>query len=78
VMGMEESTTYQFILKEGEARGEAQGVRNTILQIGSKRFGPPSPESLATLAAIDSSDLLQMIADRLLEVESWHELLGQG
>ena len=78
VMGMEESTTYQFILKEGEARGEALGIRNTILRIGSKRFGAPTPEALATFEAIDSAAPLQAIADRLLEVESWQELLGQG
>ena len=82
VMGMEESTTYQFILKEGEARGEARGealgIRNTVLRIGTKRFGVPPPELLAEIESIASAALLQTIADRLLEVESWQELLGRG
>ncbi len=70
VIGMEESTTYQFILKEGEARGatlgDARGIRSTILRIGAKRFGAPPTELLAALEAIDSAAALQALADRLL------------
>jgi predicted transposase YdaD len=86
VMGMEESTTYQFILKQGEARGkaegeaegEARGIREMIMRIGTKRFGDPAPDVHAALDGIAAAAPLREIADRLLEVESWQELLDQG
>ncbi len=43
----------------------------------SKRFGASPPEALAAIEAIDTAASLQALADRLLEVESWQELLGR-
>jgi predicted transposase YdaD len=81
VMGMQESVTYQHILREGEAkgeaRGEASGIRKTILRIGAHRFGPPTQEVMDRLEALDSVEALQAISDRFLEVETWDELLRQ-
>ncbi len=75
VMGMKESVTYQSILSEGEAKGELQGVRNTIVQLGTRRFGAPSNSVIEALNNIASVPALQALVDRLLEVESWAELL---
>ena len=79
VMGMEESTTYQEIVAKGEAigvaKGEAQGIRETVLRIGAKRFGTPTDVAIAALQAIESLESLERLVDRLLEVESWDELL---
>ena len=79
VRKMKESTTYQAIIEEGrvegEARGEARGERNLILLIGGKRFGEPSAATLAQLEAIAIPAELERLAVRLLEVESWGELL---
>lgn len=61
----------------GATLGEALGIRNTVVRIRTKRFGAPPPEALAALEAIDSAAALQPLADRLLEVESWQELLGR-
>ncbi len=46
-----------------------------ILQLGSKRFGPPDAATQATLDAITTTERLERLAERLLEVESWAELL---
>jgi predicted transposase/invertase (TIGR01784 family) len=62
----------------GEARGETLGIRDTILRIGSRRFGDPTPEIIREIEAVTSAVTLQSIADRLLEVENWKDLLASG
>ena len=86
---MKESSTYQFILAEGEAKGRAEGrtegksegrtegERALILQLGSQRFGPPDAATRARLDAITSTEQLERLAGRLLAVETWSELLAE-
>lgn len=84
VRGMEESVTYQAILEEGAARGEAkgkaigkvEGERNLLLRLGTQRFGAPDASTRAALEAITSVERLEALGDRLLKVENWAELLG--
>lgn len=73
---MKESTTYQAILEEGEARAGLKGERRLILMQGTSRFGPPSPQVTAAIEAIDDLDRIERLALRLLEVASWEELLA--
>ena len=77
---MEESTTYQMILKQGEAKGEVRGkaeeARAILMRQGRKRFGLPDASTTATLAAIDDIDRLERMSERLLEVHDWAELLA--
>jgi hypothetical protein len=76
VRGMKESTTYRAILEEGAAKGKRDQTRNLILRIGSKHFGPPDARVQKTLKSIASLKRLEQIADRLLEAESWEDLLA--
>ncbi len=80
VQQLKESSTYQAVLAEGRAEGREEGreegVRATILRQGNKRFGPPSAMVTATLDALHSLPQLEILSDRLLEVESWDELLA--
>ncbi len=76
VQGLNESDTYLMILEEGEARGEVRGERTILLRMGEKRFGPPSEQTVAALEAIQSPEALVELGLRLLEVESWSELLA--
>jgi hypothetical protein len=77
---MEESVTYQAIIEKGvaigEAKGEAKGERRTLLLVGKKRFGPPPPEVVAALEAINDPERLDQLSLRLLDVTSWQELLN--
>ena len=77
VRNMRESVTYQEILKEGEAKGRAEGERDVILLQGRKRFGAPDAKTVAALEAIAERETLERLAERLLEVESWNELLAE-
>lgn len=76
---MKESSYYQGILKEGEAKGEAKGAFKTahsvLLRVGAKRFGEPDPRVLAAIDQIKNADTLEDLALRALEVNSWQELL---
>ena len=85
---MQESSTFRAILAEGEARGialgeargvalgEARGKRDSILRLGSRRFGEPDAAVRTFLDKIDSLERLDHLVARLLDAESWNDLLG--
>ena len=78
-MLMEESTTYQAILEEGREKGLSQGrhqsLRETLVRLGTKRFGPPSLAIHDEIHAIRDADRLEQLIDRIFESVSWNELL---
>lgn len=63
-------------LIEREARGETKSAREILMRQGRKRFGEPSADIVQALQAITSAETLQDLAVRLLEVESWEDLLA--
>lgn len=83
VRGMEESTTYQWLLSqgkeqglvEGEIKGRAEEARNLLLRLGRTKFGKPTKKVQNALEAA-SLEHLEKMADRLLQVETWQELLA--
>jgi len=79
VMQMTESSTYQYILRKGQEEGKAEGkaeeARSILLRIGTKRFGTPDAKIQALIDALTSSEQLEQLIERALEVESWQELL---
>lgn len=80
VAQMKESMTYQKILadgrEEGRLAGETNEARSLILRLGARRFGAPPGWVAERLATLPDLAALEALADRLLEVESWQELLG--
>lgn len=76
VQGMEESSTYQAILAQGEQRGELQGLRRAIVRQARPAFGEPSPEVQAALDAIADESSLLAIIDRVPAASDWYNLLG--
>lgn len=83
VRAMKESVTYQAILEEGKEIGKEIGAvvgkteeaRALLLRLGRKRFGPPDASTVQTVVAISELETLEEWLERLLEVESWAELL---
>ncbi len=83
VMGMKESSTYQYTLEEGRVEGREQGreqgrveeARRILLLLGGNRFGEPDVDILNELASIATVEKLELLTLRLFEVESWSELL---
>jgi hypothetical protein len=76
VVNMKESSTYQAILEEGEAKGKAEGTRKMLLLMGRDRFGEPSAKIAALLDAVTDLGRLEALGLRLLHVKTWEELLG--
>jgi hypothetical protein len=75
VRSMKESTTYQYILDEGRAEGQAVGARKILLRQGRQRFGPASAEIERALDAITDLEHLERLADRLWVASNWEDLL---
>ncbi len=79
VQGMEESVTYQAILRRGEAKGEARGLlegeQRALIRIGRRRLGEPSPEVVKRIEDIEDESALMTLLDRLIDVSSWDDLL---
>ena len=76
VHGIEESVTYQAILRKGEARGRLEQSRSMLLHYGRKRFGSPDAATVARLEAITDLTRLHQMADRASDVATWDELLA--
>jgi hypothetical protein len=77
---MEESVTYQANLEKGALLGEARCRREEALRfirrLGQRQLGPLDAAAENALAAITDPDHLERIADRLLEVSGWTDLLA--
>ena len=73
---MEESVTYQAILRKGEAKGRVEGEWLILLRMGRKRLGEPSPRIVKKIEAIVDESTFSILADRLFDVSTWDELLA--
>jgi len=94
VRGMKESTFYQMILEEGEAKGEARGearglargeaqgkmeeARRILFQLGKRRFGEPDPATVAAIESLSTVDEIKFLINRRDDVFSWAELFTQA
>jgi predicted transposase YdaD len=73
-----ESSTYQAILsegrEEGQQEGRLEGVRRTLVRLGTRRLGAPEAAILARLDRIEDLDVLDRLTDDVLSVSSWADL----
>ena len=76
---MEESSTYQFVIEKGMEKGILKGRKKelleTLLHLGTQRFGTPAAAA-ARLEAIDDLERLDRMRDRLLDAPDWNDLLA--
>ncbi len=85
VFGMENSTTYQAIIAEGELRGEAKGeakgeataLQGSILRIGTKLIGKPDLSVQRKIKSIFSPQILADMEEVALEAKSWDEIVAK-
>ena len=85
---LEDSTTYQLVMRRGAEKGRLQGMlegklegklevaRSFLLRLGAKRFGPPPASAVARLQAVTDPDVLEPLAERVLDAASWDELVS--
>jgi predicted transposase YdaD len=72
VGAMKESSTYQAILAEGEAREAKKVLRFQ----GEGAFGPPDEQTVALLEELNDLTRLEELLRRVHTAQSWQELLG--
>lgn len=88
---IESSPAYQMTLEKGRTRGMAEGraegradgvaegrveaARRMLLDLGTERFGTPSPADRATVQA-SSEEALNRLTRRLLSAADWADLLA--
>jgi predicted transposase YdaD len=85
MVSMKESSTYQAILAEGEARGaakaEARGAvaeaRKVLRLQGDKLFGPPDGATAAVIEQLSDLARLEELLGRVPTAGNWQELLGE-
>jgi len=81
VLNMQESTTYQAILREGRneglIEGRITGEQQLLVRQGTKRFGKPDTPILAAIEAIRDVERLEALGERILDpdVRDWDNLL---
>ena len=59
----------------GEQRGALNEAQSLLLRLAAKRLGEPSEESQARVATIQDKSRLESLFERVLDVETWEELL---
>jgi hypothetical protein len=69
---MHESTAYDMAVEEGEIRNS----HRLLLRQGRRRFGPADPATESALTAIQDLQRLERLADAILTVNSWEDLLS--
>jgi hypothetical protein len=74
---MKESSTYQAILAEGEARGKVKEAKRMLRLLGEGVFGPPDAATATALDGINDVTRLEELCQRMHTVQSWQELLRE-
>jgi len=81
VLGMEESATYQAIVRRGREEGREEGRadegRRLLLKLGQTKFGRPDAAARATIEGIGDVTELEELGVRLISAGSWQELLAR-
>jgi hypothetical protein len=62
-------------LEQGIEKGIEKGLQTTLLRQGSKRFGPPTPELESRIRSIQNISQLEAMTEKILDSQSWNELL---
>jgi len=76
VQGMEESSTYQYVIEKGMEKGKKENLRNNVRRLGTRRFGAPDAAVLAALNGMDDLARLDRMFDRALDAADWNDLLA--
>lgn len=78
VLKLEDFPLYDYLKEKGITigieKGRENGLRDTVLRVGEKRYGAATETVRETLAA-SNFETLQDYVERLAEAETWDELL---
>lgn len=69
---MHESTGYDMAGEEGRI----EATHRVLLKLGRKLLGPPDPSVELALTSIQDVERLERMAEAILTVKSWQDLLS--
>ena len=72
IRAVEESTTYQYILEQGELKA----VRRLVLRHGARKLGTPGKRVKEAIQELDNLPRLERILDAISSADSWNEALA--
>lgn len=83
VLQMEESVTYQAIIRRGEKKGREKGIREGAIKEAQKllfiaaepKFGIPNKAVRNAVGSITEISIIETIMSRLMTASTWAELL---
>ena len=77
VQNMQESTTYQAILKEGRNERRIAREKQLLIRLGTKRFGKPDHSTLDAIQVIPDIERLEALGDRIVDpdIRDWNSVL---
>jgi hypothetical protein len=80
VQTMQESVTYQKILRDGRGEGRVEEARRLLLELGAERFHEPDATIVKAIGEIEDIDRLEALCKRILnpDVRDWNDLLGSA
>ena len=78
MMNWETSSTYQDIIQRGKNQGQLQSKQDDVLELGTKKFGPPPAALEAVVRETKDLARLKLFLSRVLDVNSWDELLSDS
>ena len=63
-------------MERGIEKGMGKGLQSSLLRLGGRGFGRPSDDIENQIRSIQDLARLEMLTDRILDVDSWEELLS--
>jgi hypothetical protein len=75
---MEESATYQAIVRRGREEGREEEARRFLFMLGEAKFGLADAAVHAAIERISDVKRLEELGVRIGQVGSWKELLSPG
>ncbi len=77
VLGMEESVTYQAIIRKGKELGYVEEAKKILLRLGEKQFQlVPNKKAMRAIDRIGNANAIEDLIVRIPSVSDWEELLG--
>jgi predicted transposase YdaD len=75
VQAMEESSTYQAILRKGEVKGALAEARKILVNIGKEPLGEPDADTLAAINAMTDLAQIEQLIGQVAGATKWSEIV---
>ena len=69
-------TGAQLLIRKSRQEGREEEARSLLILMGRKRLGEPGKETEARIAVIADRERLERLCQRVLDVETWEDLLA--